>query len=93
MNGSYLCVYQHQGKDFNVMITNLRMLPLMLERAGAITPCGSFPSLVVLVLLFMRQCLLCCTLSFLHLVMTCFVLSLIYAWTISSSYCFIPANH
>jgi hypothetical protein len=75
------------------MITNLRMLPLMLECAGTITPCESFPSLVVLVLLFMRQCLLYCTPSFLHLVMSCFVLSLICAWTVSSSYCFIPANH
>jgi hypothetical protein len=40
MIGSYLYVYQHQGKDFNVMITNIRMLPLILERAGVDIRCA-----------------------------------------------------
>jgi hypothetical protein len=68
-----------------MMITNLGMLPLMLECASTITPCGSFPWLVGLVSLFMHHCFLYCTPS-LPLVMPSFVLYLIHAWTFSSSF-------
>jgi hypothetical protein len=43
-----------EEKLFKVLITNLMILPLMLDHAGTMTPCGSFPLLVGLMSLLMR---------------------------------------
>jgi hypothetical protein len=54
MVGSLFMLYQNRRKAFKVLITNLGILPLMLDRVGTVTPYGSFPLLVGFVSLLMR---------------------------------------